>query len=152
MLAGEIALAVAALFTGAALYVNIVEQPARLLLDDRALLAEWKPAYEKGTLMQAPLAVIGFLLGLVAWMATGRFGFLFGSLLMIANWPWTLIRIMPLNAALKRSEPSAAGPQTRAMIERWNRLHAVRTGLGASATIAFLVTLACVPVSGSATT
>jgi hypothetical protein len=145
MLAGEIALAVAALFTGAALYVNIVEQPARLLLDDRALLAEWKPAYEKGTLMQAPLAIIGFLLGLVAWMATGRFGFLFGALLMIANWPWTLMRIMPLNTELKRSEPFAAGPQTRALIERWGRLHTVRTGLGALATLVFLVTLACMP-------
>jgi hypothetical protein len=145
MLAGEIALAVAALFTGAALYVNIVEQPARLGLDDRALLAEWKPAYAKGTLMQAPLAIIGFVFGVTAWLSTGRFGFLFGALLMIANWPWTLIRIAPVNAALKRTELSAAGPRTRGLIQSWGRLHAVRTALGALAMLVFLATLACLP-------
>jgi hypothetical protein len=142
MLAGLLALTVAALFTGAALYVNVAEQPARLTLDDRALLAQWKPAYKHGTLMQAPLAVIGFLLGLAAWWLTARLGFALGAVLMIANWPWTLIGIMPTNSALMRTELNEAGPASRALIVKWNGLHAVRTGLGALAVIAFLVALA----------
>ena len=67
MLAGHLALLIAALFAGAAVFVNWAEQPARLQLDDRALLAEWKTSYKRGFAMQAPLAILGFQLGLIAW-------------------------------------------------------------------------------------
>ena len=72
------ALTAAAIFTGAALYVNVAEQPARLTLEDRALLTEWKPSYKRGAAMQAPLALVGFLLGLIAWWQTSHPGFLIG--------------------------------------------------------------------------
>ena len=72
---GALALMVSAIFAGAALYVTFVEQPARLTLDDDALLAEWKPAYERGAVMQASLAVLGCAIGLLAWLDTGRLDF-----------------------------------------------------------------------------
>lgn len=92
MLFGQLALVAASVFAGAALYISAVEQPARLRLDDRSLLAEWKPAYKRGTLMQAPLAVAGFVLGLAAWRQTEQTAWTAGALLMIANLPVTFWR------------------------------------------------------------
>src|ERR1700736_6878761 len=138
MVFGLLALIAAAVFTGVALYVNIAEQPARLLLDDRALLTEWKPSYKRGAAMQASLALAGFLLGVIAWWQTSHFLFLIGSIAMIAPWPWTLIAIKPTNDALLATEPDQAGPPTRALVVQWGALHAVRTVLGALATLAYL--------------
>jgi hypothetical protein len=135
---GQLALLAAAVFAGAALYISLVEQPARLGLDHRSLLTEWKPAYKRGTAMQAPLAIAGFLLGLAAWWRTGHAGWALGAALMVANWPYTFLVIMPTNDRLMAMEPAAAGPEGRALIERWGSLHAVRTGFGLAACLAFL--------------
>ena len=139
MIAGHLALVVAAVFSGAAIYVNVVEQPARFALDDRALLAEWKPSYKRGLAMQAPLALAGFALSLVAWWQTRDLLFLVGGAMMLANWPWTLLVINPVNAVLMATESSQAGAETRTLIEKWGRLHAVRTAFGFIAVFAFLI-------------
>jgi hypothetical protein len=143
MIFGLLALIAAAIFSGVALYVNIVEQPARLSLDDRALLGEWKSSYKRGAAMQAPLALIGFLLGILAWWQTSRVGFLIGAIAIIAPWPWTLIVIKPTNDALMATDSDQASPQTRSLILQWGAIHGVRTVLGALATAAFL--WACMP-------
>ena len=138
MIFGLLALIAAAIFTGAAFYVNVAEQPARLSLEDRALLTEWKPSYRRGAAMQAPLALLGFALGLVAWWQAPHAGFLVGAIAIIAPWPWTLIGIKPVNDALSATEIDNAGPHTRALVVKWGALHGVRTALGALATAAFL--------------
>jgi hypothetical protein len=143
MVFGLVALVGAAIFTGAALYVNVAEQPARLSLDNRALLTEWKPSYKRGAAMQAPLALVACVLGLIAWWQTGHDGFLIGAVAILAPWPWTLLGIKPTNDALLATDPDRAGPQTRALVVKWGALHVVRTALGALATLSFL--WACVP-------
>jgi hypothetical protein len=134
---GILALTVAALFTGAALYVSFVEHPARTLLDDRAQLEEWKPAYARGAVMQASLAAVGFALGAAAWWVSGDLRWLVGGLILLAGWPYTLLFIMPTNRALKDIGPGQASATSRALLERWGRLHAGRTALGVAATAAF---------------
>jgi hypothetical protein len=141
MLAGHFALVVAAVFTGAAAYINIAEQPARLRLDDRALLTQWKPSYKRGYAMQAPLAVLGFLLGLGAWWESGHWLWLAGALLMIMNWPFTMLGIMPTNNRLMAMDPNDGGAASRVLIEKWGGLHGCRTALGVAATMAFLIAL-----------
>lgn len=111
----NLALVTAALFAGAAIYVNVAEQPARLVLDDRALLAEWKPSYANGKLMQASLALVSTLLGLLAAWLTGNWLWVVGAALILAPWPWTLFVIMPVNKVLEETPPEAANAADREM-------------------------------------
>ena len=61
-----------------------------------------------------------------------------GAVVLLANWPFTLLVIMPTNHRLGAIAPDQAGPQSRALIEHWGMLHAVRSALGAVATVLFL--------------
>ena len=138
MLAGQLALTTAAIFTGAAVYVSLCEQPARLQLDERALLTEWKPSYKHGAAMQAPLALIGAVLGVVAWWQAGDWRWLLGAIVIVSAWPYTLLVIKPTNDRLLAIDPANAGPQVRALIEKWGLLHAGRSALGVVTTVLFL--------------
>ena len=137
--AGQFALVTAAAFAGAAIYVNIAEQPARLTLDDRALLAEWKPSYARGFAMQASLALASALAGFIAFWLTRDWGWMLGALLIFANWPYTLLVILPVNKRIEATAPDQANAETRALIVRWGALHAGRSLLGVGATIAYAV-------------
>jgi hypothetical protein len=113
MLVGELALIASAVFAGAALYINVVEHPARLRLSDESLLAQWKPSYARGYLMQASLAVLSGLLGLAAaWLyQDGRW--IVGAALVLANWPYTLIVMIPTNHRLDALPNAQADARAR---------------------------------------
>ena len=139
MIWGLLALVIAATFAGAAIYINVAEHPARLGLPVGTLLTQWKPSYARGFAMQATLAVLGGVLGALAWWKTGNGLWLVGAIVLVANWPFTLLAIMPTNLRLMATAPESADAVTRSLLERWGRLHAVRSVLGAIATVLFLV-------------
>src|SRR5215813_11864035 len=116
IVAGQFALVAAAAFAGAAIYINVAEQPARLALDDRALLAEWKPSYARGFAMQASLALASALAGVTAFWLTRDWRWMLGALLIFANWPYTLIVILPVNKRIEATPAGQAGAETRALI------------------------------------
>ena len=138
MLAGQLALIAASLFAGAAIYINAAEQPARLELDDRALLRQWKPSYARGFAMQASLALASALFGLLALWGTRDWRWLIGAALIFANWPYTLLVILPVNKRLDATTPDTANAETRALIKQWGTLHAVRSALGVLAVLVFV--------------
>jgi hypothetical protein len=129
-LVSTLALAVAAAFTGAAIYVNVAEHPARMKLDVKHALAQWQPAYKLGTRMQASLALIGTVLAALAGWLSGNWCWYLAAAFILAPWPYTLALIMPVNKKLEAIAPEAADEYTRALLERWNRLHMGRSVLG----------------------
>jgi 4-hydroxybenzoate polyprenyltransferase len=131
----------AAIFAGAAIYINLVEHPARMSLGTAAALAEWRPAYRRATFMQAPLAIVGLLASVGAWATGGRSSWLVGGLLLGAVVPFTLLVTFPTNKRLLDPDVGRDLDQARRLLDRWNRLHAVRSLLGLAALMVFLALL-----------
>ena len=125
----------AALFAGAALYINAVEHPARMSLETRVAAAQWAPSYERATWMQASLAVVSFVAGFAAWLVGGSVGWLVAAVLIGAVVPFTLIVIMPTNHKLLTPGRDLNSVETRALLESWGKLHAARTALSLVATL-----------------
>jgi hypothetical protein len=128
----------AAIFAGAAIYINIAEHPGRMLGDTRAAAAQWAPSYRRATFMQAPLAVISLIAGVAAWLFGASLWWLVAALLIGAVVPFTFIAIMPTSRGLLAPGRDLASAETRGLLERWGKLHAVRSALGLTATVLFL--------------
>ncbi|MDI1296666.1 MAG: DUF1772 domain-containing protein [bacterium] len=131
------ALVFATLFTGAALYISLVEHPARLGLADGPLLAQWQPSYKRALPMQSGLAVAGGAAGLIVGYYLADWRWFAGSILLLANWPFTLLIIMPVNKRLMAMPERQAGAGSRAMLVQWGKLHNVRSALGAATALLF---------------
>jgi hypothetical protein len=129
------------IFAGAAVYVNFVEQPARLSCGVELAVTEWRPSYKRGTLMQAPLAVIGSLAALVSWWFDRGLAWLVGGLLLVLVIPFTLLVIMPTNKRLESQELDLRSEEAGRLLRRWGRLHAVRSILSVVAFVIFLFIL-----------
>lgn len=144
MLSGLFALIVAALFTGAALYITLVEHPVRLQAEAAEALRHWKPSYARALPIQAALAIAGGVLGAGAGAAvlTDYWRWAAGAVVLLLNWPFTLLAIMPTNRPLKALDPARDADQARPLLRRWGAFHAVRSALGAAAVALFAWPLA----------
>lgn len=129
------------MFFGAASYINLVEQPARISCGVPLAVAEWRPSYKRATLMQVPLAVIGSLAALVSWRIDGDLAWLVGGLLLLLNIPFTLVVMWPTNKRLESQELDLRSEEADRLLRRWGRLHAFRTLLSGLAFLVFLSVL-----------
>jgi hypothetical protein len=131
------ALIAATIFAGVALYITIVEHPARLTLDDTSALAQWKPSYDRALPVQATLAIVGGLAGMITWYQSADWQWLVGSIVILSNWPYTLLVIMPTNRLLKSIDTTDSNAQCRTLLVQWGALHSVRSALGIIAAMFF---------------
>ena len=138
------ALICATLFAGAALYISLVKHPARLVLSNAPLLMQWQPSYKRALPIQSGLAVAGGVAGLVVGYFVADWHWFAGSILLLANWPFTLLVIMPVNKRLMAMQEHEAGAGGRAMLVQWGKLHNVRSALGAATMLLFAWALASV--------
>lgn len=129
------------LFAGAAIYINVAEHPARMGCDTKTAATVWIPSYKKATLMQAPLAVISFLAGVAVWLLQGGLLWLIGAVLIGLVVPFTFIAVMPTNNQLLAPGRDLSSAETRSLLEKWGRLHAIRSALSLLASIVYLVSL-----------
>jgi hypothetical protein len=126
---GALALAFAAAFSGAALYINLVEQPARLALDDNALLSEWRPSDRRGFALLESLALIAAVLGLATYFDNHDVRWLIGAIIIVLSWPYTYFAMVPMNnriLAVSAPEPGVA----RALVRTWGWLEYGQTAIG----------------------
>jgi predicted acyltransferase len=123
------------------LYISLVEHPARLGLADGPLLAQWQPSYKRALPIQSGLAVAGALAGLIVAYLASEWRWFAASILLLANWPFTLMVIRPVNKRLMAMQIGEAGVESRALLARWGKLHNVRSALGSAATIFFACAL-----------
>jgi anthrone oxygenase-like protein len=121
----------ALLFTTAfaviAVYVAVVEHPARLAGGTEAALAQWRPSYKRAAIMQVALAGGGVGSAIAAFGATRSIWVLIGGLVLALVVAFTLLVIMATNKQLMDSRRDGNTPGTRHLLERWGRLHWVRT-------------------------
>jgi hypothetical protein len=136
-LAGLATLATA-LFAGAALYVTLVEQPARLACPTDVAIAEWRPSYARATIMQASLAVAGTLLGIATGLAGEGKVWVVAGFVLSAVVPFTLIVMWPVNKQLEDPALDPSSAHARALLARWGHLHAVRSAIGLAALLLML--------------
>jgi hypothetical protein len=134
---GLFAFSVASAFVGATLYINFVEQPARLMLDPRSMVREWAPSNRRGFVMLSSLAVISAILAYIGFARTGDVRWIIGGTVILASWPYAYFVIVPVNIWLCAIPPEAARSAARDLMRDWGLLEWGQTAIGLGAYCVF---------------
>lgn len=127
-----------ALFTGAAIYINVAEHPARMECGTELAATVFGPSYKRAAAMQVSLALVATGTGLLSWWMDGRILWLVGTMVLFAVIPFTLIAIMPTNRQLLNPGLDRSSEITRRLLRKWGMLHAVRSALSLVASCIFV--------------
>ena len=142
MLALMLATACAGVFFGAAIYVNLVEHPARVSCGTELAVREFGPSYRRASVMQGGLAVLGLVAGLGSAWVLRDIQVAAAAVLLGLVVPLTLLVIFPTNKQLLDPGLDPRSGQAAALLTRWNRLHAIRSAFSSLAFALFLMRMA----------
>src|SRR5947199_863227 len=126
------------LFAGAAVYVSLVEHPARMACGVEIAAAEFPPSYHRGTIMQVTLAAVCLLSSIAAWLAGATFWWVVAGALQVSVIPFTLIVILPTNKQFLSPTLDRRSVLAERLLALWGTLHAVRSVLSGVALLLFL--------------
>jgi hypothetical protein len=132
---GFLAFAAASAFVGAALYIDLVEQPARLRLDAKSMIREWVPSNRRGFLLLAALALASAILACVDFARTSDVRWIIGGTVILASWPYTYFVIVPVNIWLCATPPARSA--VRELMRDWGLLEWGQTAIGLGACCVF---------------
>jgi hypothetical protein len=133
-----VAVLACSLFAGAAVYLSLVEHPARMECGMELAATEFAPSYRRATVMQASLAAAGLVSAIAAWLAGASFLWVVAGVLLGSVIPFTLIAILPTNKQLLSPALDRRSAETERLLARWGMLHAVRSVLSGLALLLFL--------------
>jgi Domain of unknown function (DUF1772) len=126
------------LFAGAAIYITLVEHPARMECGVEIAATEFPPSYRRASVMQAGLAALGLVSSVAAWLAGATFWWVVAGILLGSVIPFTLLVIFPTNQQLLTPTLDRRSEQTGRLLARWGALHAVRSVLSGLALVVYL--------------
>ena len=133
-----VAILCAVLISGAPIYINLVEHPARMECGTRLAATVFGPSYRRAAVMQVILALLAAIGGAGTWLTGAPWVWLLGALFIFAVIPFTLIVIRPTNRQLLDPELNRASDKAQHLLKRWGRLHAVRSVLSLLASLTFV--------------
>jgi len=134
---GLIAFAIASAFFGAALYINLVEQPARLALDARSMVREWVPSNRRGFVLLSSLAIISAILAYGDFAQTGDVRWTIGGTVILVSWLYAYFVIVPVNIWLCAIPPGGRRSTERDLMREWGLVEWGETAIGFAACCIF---------------
>ena len=134
---GLLAFSAASAFLGAALYINLVEQPARLRLELRSAIKEWALSNRRGFIVASALAVVSAAFAYAEYVRIGDIRWIIGGTIILANLPYAYFVITPVNIWLSTIPPEASRSRARELLRDWGVLEWGQTAIGLAACALF---------------
>jgi hypothetical protein len=133
-----VAILAATFFSGAAIYINLAEHPARMECGTQLAATVFGPSYRRAAVMQIILALAATIAGVSAWFLGAPRLWFVGAVLIFGVIPFTLIVILPTNRKLLDPGLDRASEVAHQLLQDWGKLHAVQSILALGASVVFL--------------